>query len=736
MHKQALASVAFAAVLALSLSGTAFAEEGDSSDLSVKEASVLAPAVDSASEAGAPDLSDGANAVSPEESVPPVDGIYEDGASDLPDVPGVDSPAADVSDVDVPNADPEHPGASDAEDDAISFVPEGMPVVSAPSAPRLEPEILVPALAVSAPQSGWSQEGGKTYYYDRGKRVTGWLITQVAPDGAQGMQRYWMGKDGALTRGLIDAGGGWFAYGTRDKGYVVRGAYRDPVTGYFYFADGDGRLLTPGWHVTDAFGQGLQRYYIDAKAHAAIPGTSSAGYLHFTRGDVGYVARGYTPTGDGTAFVADNDGRLHPQGWVITDTFGDGLQRYYVGAHGKTTTGLIDAGRGSFAFGVRDKGYVVRGAYRDPVTGNFYFADNDGRLLTPGWHVTDNFGQGLQRYYIDAKAHGAVPGLKSSPWRFFVRGDTGYVARGKVDTGEGAFLASNDGVLEKEGWLVTAAYDGHLERYWVTAIGKTPFGHFRQGGKAYYALPGLGYVVRGKHAISSGSERQFVLADGDGVMEDREGWLITDRYDGRLERYRLDDGVVKGFYGARIGLFRLGEHDYYGRDDQGFVVRGLHRAADGRWYQGNNEGQLQPLPAEWMDMYMLAQEFHSPTDWLILVDTNDPRVGIYHYNYERGGWDVSQEWLCTVGGWGSPTVTGTFYIQDSGYAFGHGYTCYYWTQFYGNYLFHSIKYYQGTFDVMDGRLGVHASLGCVRLDINNAAWLQYNIPRDTKVFVY
>ena len=37
---------------------------------------------------------------------------------------------------------------------------------------------------------------------------------------------------------------------------------------------------------------------------------------------------------------------------------------------------------------------------------------------------------------------------------------------------------------------------------------------------------------------------------------------------------------------------------------------------------------------------------------------------------------------------------------------------------------------------MDGTLGDHRSHGCVRLDINNAKWIYYNIPAKTKVWVF
>ena len=37
---------------------------------------------------------------------------------------------------------------------------------------------------------------------------------------------------------------------------------------------------------------------------------------------------------------------------------------------------------------------------------------------------------------------------------------------------------------------------------------------------------------------------------------------------------------------------------------------------------------------------------------------------------------------------------------------------------------------------MDGRLGMHLSHGCVRLDIDNAKWIYDNIPYGTKVVIW
>lgn len=134
-------------------------------------------------------------------------------------------------------------------------------------------------------------------------------------------------------------------------------------------------------------------------------------------------------------------------------------------------------------------------------------------------------------------------------------------------------------------------------------------------------------------------------------------------------------------------------------------------------------------------MHLKALAYASNTRYLILVDTTANRVGIYSGSV--GKWNEVKKWVCTTGAKSTPTVKGTFTVQGKGKSFGSGYTCWYYTQFYGNYLFHSVLYKQGSMSVItDGRLGINASHGCVRLNINNAKWIYDNIPRGTKVVVY
>lgn len=141
-----------------------------------------------------------------------------------------------------------------------------------------------------------------------------------------------------------------------------------------------------------------------------------------------------------------------------------------------------------------------------------------------------------------------------------------------------------------------------------------------------------------------------------------------------------------------------------------------------------------PVPAWQRALVDRANRYGSATGRLVLVDTGASRV--YAFSGRQGSWHYDRTMVCSAGKPSTPTVKGQFTVQNKGYVFGHGYSCYYWTQFHGNYLFHSVLYYAGTRRIMDGTLGRNASHGCVRMAIDDAKWIQDTMPRGTKVVVY
>ena len=101
---------------------------------------------------------------------------------------------------------------------------------------------------------------------------------------------------------------------------------------------------------------------------------------------------------------------------------------------------------------------------------------------------------------------------------------------------------------------------------------------------------------------------------------------------------------------------------------------------------------------------------------------------------------LKKEYRCTTGKKSTPTPKGVYTVKAKGKYFNTGRNgrCWYYTQFYGNYLFHSVIYDRSSSprNVVNGRLGANISHGCVRLALGNAKWIYNNVPSGTKVVIY
>ena len=139
-------------------------------------------------------------------------------------------------------------------------------------------------------------------------------------------------------------------------------------------------------------------------------------------------------------------------------------------------------------------------------------------------------------------------------------------------------------------------------------------------------------------------------------------------------------------------------------------------------------------PVDVRSMRLKANLYSSSTPYVVLVNRSTHKVGVFQG--WQGNWQCLQYWDCSDGAASTPTVEGTFKVGSRGYYFDSGASrCYWYTQFYGNYLFHSVLYNKnGT--LQDGRLGMALSHGCVRLNIQNAKWIYDTIPSGTTVVVY
>ena len=144
---------------------------------------------------------------------------------------------------------------------------------------------------------------------------------------------------------------------------------------------------------------------------------------------------------------------------------------------------------------------------------------------------------------------------------------------------------------------------------------------------------------------------------------------------------------------------------------------------------------VQKYAADLNAMLAYANLYSSSTPYILMVNRSTHKVGIFQG--WRGSWTPIQYWDCGDGAPSTPTVTGVFTVKSRGYYFDSGNArCYWYTQFYGNYLFHSVLYSKYNGSLLDGRVGMALSHGCVRLKIENAKWIYDNIPSGSTVVVY
>lgn len=125
----------------------------------------------------------------------------------------------------------------------------------------------------------------------------------------------------------------------------------------------------------------------------------------------------------------------------------------------------------------------------------------------------------------------------------------------------------------------------------------------------------------------------------------------------------------------------------------------------------------------------------STSDFCLVTDLKNK----YTYILKKGNktWSEQFKWPCTVGKPETPTIKGVFYITGRKPGFGTDkYSVKYATRIKGAYYYHSILYNSSGSYVIDGRLGLALSHGCVRLETSNAKWIYENIVDGTTVIIH
>ena len=534
--------------------------------------------------------------------------------------------------------------------------------------------------------SGWQWNGLSWYYYLDGCRLTGMqniddslYYLDPARDGAMSYgwiftenKWYYAGPSGALASGWQFIGGQWYWFDSLNSCSMATG--RRVIDGHPYLLGTYG--LINGWCLDNGL------WYWGSNGEV-LTGWLQAGdnWYWLDPANDGVMSRGIVSVGSSRYYLSDSGAMA--VGWAF-----DGTDWYYA--------------EPSHASGIIKTGWLKDGS-------QYYYLDSaaDGKMLLGHFSVNG------RSYY--AKASGAVAcrewvdvqdSVQDEPSKAFAGSDCslcGALRSGKL------FTTNGDGELAEAHGFVTL---GGCKFYADPTDGSPCAGWKNVNGKWYFFDETAGYARSG-WLYKDGS--WFYLDPSTYVM--KTGWVAVNG-----SWYYLNSS---GY--MQTGWLNLGG-TWYWLDASGAMATGW-RVVDGSWNFFMANGA-------WVSDYMdaKAQSYSSNTNWLILVDTSRCVTSIYTGSWNN--WSLNRRYVCSTGKASTPTVIGEYQVYGKGYSFGHGYTCYYYTQFYGDYLFHSSPYYVNSNRVMDPTMGVPSSAGCVRLEIQNAKWIYDNIPYGTKVVTY
>lgn len=412
--------------------------------------------------------------------------------------------------------------------------------------------------------------------------------------------------------------------------------------------------------------------------------TVMVGMLFVTSAQAADKADGSTKNDAITVTSVSGDKITLPDGTQIKDAWvtEDG-KTYYCGADGVLYKGL-------------------RNVSTENGSQTYYFG-TDGAMSQSKWNT-----HGGKQYY--SGSDGAIYKNRWDPTGKFYLGSSGQKATGIVTiSGRKYYLnPSANGAKYTSGWLPGA------KTYYAQSNGILYVNTTKVIGGYRYGFNSAGQKVTGIHTFSG--DKYYFNSSGVGV----NGWITI----GSKKYYATNKGELTTEWK------KIGKYYYYFYPSNCTMAKS--KTIDG--YKIDSKGR-RGKASTYSKMLEKVRNKSSKTKYIIAVNCSAHKVAIF--KGKKGKWKKAKYWDCGTGKAATPTKKGTFTVKSKGYYFDAdgGARCFYYTQFSGNYLFHSVLYNKNK-QLIDGRVGMALSHGCVRLKIKNAKWIYDNVPRGTKVIVY
>ena len=440
---------------------------------------------------------------------------------------------------------------------------------------------------------------------------------------------------------------------------------------------------------------------------------------------LGVLRTGWRTIGSGKYYF------VPPDGAMATGLRTIGNARYYFNASGVMQTGWQTISGNRYYFnpsnGAAVRGWFTYGKYKYffntanyamwkgwlNINGNMYYMNPSSGVMTVGWQTIggkryyfNKYGKmqhsgwtkiNKKTYYFDKKTGNMVKGwLKLGKKKYYLNPKTGVLMKGWIKVGKNKYYMSPKNGVMKKGWL-------------------------KLKGKKYYLNKKTGAMYVGLKKIK---DDRYFFSKTTGAMQTGTIWVTSSK----LYYFRSNGKAIKqkGWFTGSDGYKR------YCLTKTGRIAYGKMKIGSIWYIFSSKNGRLQKTLGDDIDIAVSGES--SYTSYLIAVKKSSHTVRIYRGS--KGNWKKSRSFSCSTG---SSTPKGRFTVGSKDEFMDTSETCRVWyvTTFSGRLKFHSVLYAKDEqpLKVIDGRLGVTITDGCLRLSLDNAKWIYTNVPASTKVLI-
>ena len=613
--------------------------------------------------------------------------------------------------------------------------------------------------------AGWHKLGDKWYYTNNVgelfkdlKDING---SKYYLDPTNGVMRYsWQtisnnkyyfggANDGAMKKGWQKIGAAWY-YLDPNTG-ILKDSWQTINGKTYYLGDKNDGAMRSGWQNVSKNGK-TSRYYFGGTDDGSMKtGWQKLGHWYYFEPGTGISMTGWQKINGRTYYLGGtNDGAMR-SGWTKAPRDGktswfylggadDGSMKtgwqklgawYYLEpSNGAMATALKKVGNKTYYFGGADDGSMKSGwqkITKDGKTDWYLFGGPSDGAMKTGWQKLGAW------YYLDPATGAMKTGWqKIGAWYYLGGANDGSMKSGWQQLAKAGaddktkywyhFGGANDG-SRKSGWLSSGRWyylDPQNDDIMVANTNKTidkklysfeSSGAMRANAQVRLENDTCGYAAPSGEISKIGvfKGKDIILKPDDTILK---GWQKL----AGAWFYANNDGIVQ------TGWLREGGTWYYLQPSSGAMATGSCKVgSEMNYFEGNGAWN-----SEKTNMVKRAQGFSSPTSYLILVDVNACRVGVF--SGSRGSWNLIRYEPCVCGAPGTPTIRGTY---ATGYHLGNlpaWSNALYCTNITGGYFFHSIL-------SSTSELGGHLSHGCVRLNWPFAQYIQ-SLPYSNTVNLY